>query len=306
MTEETLRRRDGNGAEFGRDGGSLDPIRFGRAAAVSVDMPESIGRHAGRVERGADRQPKRGTGSRPLRRTRLTAARSGKQVAANPRSAAFGMLAGFEHEDGSAFAVEHAVAVEVEGAAGPPVIIHGPREQGLAPGHQRRRMEAAARAAGEHHVGPAAADDAGRLADCEQARHVAEHDRVVGAAGIVGDRDVGGGHVGQVLEQPERMRLLLDRLRPDSKVERPAPERPAVGEFEVFDVGIDHVGAEDDAKPVWLDSSAGQTGVGHRQVGGGKAELNVAAHHLQALPRPDIDLGVEVGNLSAVGCAQAA
>ena len=301
MTKEALRRGDGHSAAFGRDGSGFDSIRLRCAAAVRLDVPELIGRQASRAERGANCQPKRGAGARPLRGTRFAAARSGEQLTADPRPAAFGMLAGFEHEDGRAFAIEHAVTVAVEGPADLPVIIERPREHGLAPGDERCRVEAAARTAGEHHVSPAAANDAGRLADGQQTRHVAQHDRIVGAAGIVGDRDVGGGHVGQMLEQPERMRFFLDRLRPHSEVEPSALESPSVGQFEVFDVGVDHVSAEDDAKPFRLDAAGGQACIAHREVGRSEAQLDVAAHDFQALARSDIDLGIEIGNLPSVG-----
>ena len=100
------------------------------------------------------------------------------------------------------------------------------------------------------------------------------------------------------------MRLLLDRLRPDSEVESPPLESPAVGQFQILDVGVDHVGAEDDAKSLRLDAPTDQAGIRHREVGGGEAQLDVAAHHFQALPRPYIDLGVEIGNLTAVGGAE--
>ena len=85
-------------------------------------------------------------------------------------------------------------------------------EKGIASSHQRHRMETASAPAGEHHVGPATADDARRLADRQQSGDIAEDDGVVGAAGIVGDGDVRRGHVGEMLEEPERMEILMDRL----------------------------------------------------------------------------------------------
>ena len=39
--------------------------------------------------------------------------------------------------------------------------------------------------------------------------------------------------------------------------------------------------------------------IAHRQIGGGEAELNLPAHHFQALAGPHVELGIEVGNLAA-------
>ena len=97
------------------------------------------------------------------------------------------------------------------------------------------------------------------------------------------------------------MRFLLDRLRPHSEVEQSALESPSVGQFEVLDVGVDHVGTEDDAKPFRFDAAGGQARIAHREVGRGEAQLDVAAHDFQALARSDIDLGIEIGNLPSVG-----
>jgi len=63
-------------------------------------------------------------------------------------------------------------------------------EERITAGHEGRRVQPAAGAAGEHHVGPAPLDHARRLGHGQEARHVTEHDRIVGPAGIVGDRDV--------------------------------------------------------------------------------------------------------------------
>ena len=53
----------------------------------------------------------------------------------------------------------------------------------------------------------------------ERARDIAHRDRVVRAAGVLGDADVAGRHVGQVLQHPEREQLGHRRRAPAAKVE---------------------------------------------------------------------------------------
>ena len=160
-------------------------------------------------------------------------------------------------------------------------------------------MEPAPRSPGEHHVGPAAADDTCRLADREQPGDVAEDNGVVRATGIVGDGDVRGGHVGEMLEEPERMEIVVDRLRPNGEIKRSPRQRPSVGPLQILQIGVDHVAPDDDAEPFRGECSGRDSGVAHRQIGGGKPELDLAAHHLEALPRPHPQLRVEVGDLAA-------
>jgi hypothetical protein len=185
-------------------------------------------------------------------------------------------------------------------------VVGAVREQRVAAGDQRRGMEAAAGAAGQHDVGPAALDHAGGLGDGQQARDVAQHDRVVGTAGIVGDGDVRGGHVGKVLEQPEGVQLLVDRLRPEREVEPAVAGGSPVGSLEILEARVDHVVAEDDAETVGIDPAGGKRRVEHREIGRREAELDFAAHHLQALPRPHEQLRIEVGDLAAEPHAQGA
>jgi hypothetical protein len=160
-------------------------------------------------------------------------------------------------------------------------------------------MQPAAGATGEHHVGPAPRHHARGLGHGQQARHIAEHDRVVRPAGIVGDGDVRRGHVGEMLEQPERMHLLVDRLGPAREIETAGDGSPPIRRLEIFEVGIDHVAAEGHAEPLGRHAPGGKHRVGDRQIGRRKPELNFTAHHLQALPRPHIELRLEVGNLAA-------
>ena len=66
----------------------------------------------------------------------------------------------------------------------------------------------------------------------------------------------------------------------------------------------DHVGPENDAHPLGVNRPFAQVGVGEGQVGRRKAQLNVAAHHFQALSRPNVLLRIEVDHRAAEGGGQ--
>ena len=95
------------------------------------------------------------------------------------------------------------------------------------------------------------------------------------------------------------MHLLLDGLGPARVVEPAIDDRAAVRALEILDVGVDHVAAEDDAEPFRGNGAGDESRVGDRQVGGGEAELDVAAHHLEAFAGPHGKLGIEVDDLAA-------
>ena len=102
---------------------------------------------------------------------------------------------------------------------------------------QAQRMDLGVGPAGDHHVGPAAGDDPRRLGDRQVGRGVGLGDRVARPLAVDQDRDVAGEHVGQILQQPDRLDHPDRFAAPDLVVERlavlrrrgrsPAPARPA-------------------------------------------------------------------------------
>ena len=78
---------------------------------------------------------------------------------------------------------------------------------------------------------------------------------------------------------------------------RPRYSRDSAGQF--VQLARDQTGAEDDAKPLGVDRPLAQAPFDARQIGGRKGQLNVAAHHLQAFPRPDVLFRVKVGHHAA-------
>ena len=75
-------------------------------------------------------------------------------------------------------------------------------------------------APGDHHVGPAAGDDPRRLGDRQVRRRVGLGDRVARPLAVDQDRDVAGQHVGQVLQEPDRLDHPDRFAAPDLEVER--------------------------------------------------------------------------------------
>ena len=126
-------------------------------------------------------------------------------LAEDRRSAGAGVLELFEHQHPAPFADHEPVALAVERPARPRRIVVASR-------HRRQQDEArdaervnhAVDAAGEHHVGAAAANDLDRLADRLGARRAGRQAREVRASRAEDARDVAG----------RRPRLLLGLLEP--------------------------------------------------------------------------------------------
>ena len=108
--------------------------------------------------------------------------------------------------------------------------------------------------------------------------------RVVRPAEVVVDRQVAGGHVGQVLQQPQRRHLGHALAAPAGELELALLVETLHDPFGKLLGDREHVvGAEGDARPVRVDRAGLQAGVGQGQLGRGHAHLTLAAHHLQPL-----------------------
>ena len=108
-----------------------------------------------------------------------------------------------------------------------------------------------------------------------------------------------GRHVGQVLQHPEREQLGRRRPAPAAEIEpavnradrdRCRPTRPT------------RKGSRRPQRPRPAARGRPASPAGRRrpgQIGRREGQLDVAAHHLQTLPRPDVLLRVEIGHLAA-------
>ena len=103
-----------------------------------------------------------------------------------------------------------------EAAAGSPLALRLPEH--LAP-HPEHRMEPRADPAGDDRVGLPSLQHADRLGQRRKPRHVAQGDGVVRPAGVLGDADVAGRHVGQILQHPQREQLGHNRRAPAAEIE---------------------------------------------------------------------------------------
>ena len=142
-------------------------------------------------------------------------------------------------------------------------------------------------AAGEHHVGVAAGDQAERLADGLRAGDARGHDRVVRPLAVERHRDVRRRHVRQVLQKPEREQRRSRRSGRRScvgvELARP-PGRPgrAAGRVRRRSIGTRPV-------PMTTPSRSGferrqvEPAVGDGQPGGPDAEPGGPAHDLHRL-----------------------
>ena len=154
-------------------------------------------------------------------------------------------------------------------------------EQALA--DQAQRVDLALGAADQEEVGRVAAEDAVRLAQGQQAGHVALGDAVVRPLGVVQDRDVAGQHVRQVLEHPQRLdgrqallapllQIDVAGLAVDADLRRRRPARAARW--------------RSGRRRTRRRSASGRASllstlpVVERQLGGGDGELDGAGHHL--------------------------
>ncbi len=200
-------------AESALDRQGLDRVVDLGARAVGVDVIDVLGVEPGILKRQPhrdDRAPAvvvavgqaEGVGRRGV----------AGNLAVDGRPAAAGVLEILQHQHPAPFADHEPVAVAVERPA-------RPRRLVVASRHRRQeheagdpeRMDHAVHAAGEHHVGPAAADDLDRLADRLGAGGAGGQAREVRAPGPEDARQVAR----------RRARLLL---RLFERIEQPQPD----------------------------------------------------------------------------------
>ena len=162
-------------------------------------------------------------------------------------------------------------------------------------------MQPRADPAGDDCVGLAAIQNPRRLGQGRQTRHVAQRDRIVRAAGVLRNAHVTGRHVGQILQHPQGEQLGRRRVAPAVEIKRALDHAAAIGADQLVQVARDQTRSEDHAQPLGIDRPIAQSRLNTRQIGRREGQLDVAAHHLQALPRPDVLFGVEVGHHSADG-----
>ena len=81
------------------------------------------------------------------------------------------------------------------------------------------RMDPRAGRTRDHDVGMAAGDHPQRLADHQIRRRLVDRDRIVRPAGVGGDPDMAGGHIGQEFEQPQGKHLAQADVAPQVVIE---------------------------------------------------------------------------------------
>ena len=117
------------------------------------------------------------------------------------RAAGFGVIELFEHEHAGAFAEDEAIAIFIEGARGFGGSVVPGREGGeQVEAGDAEGMDHAMRAAGEHEVGFAAADQLGGFADRLAAGGAGGEAVGVGALGVEHRGQMCGGHVRLLFE----------------------------------------------------------------------------------------------------------
>lgn len=195
------------------------------------------------------------------------------------------MFFGFEDQRAGRFAQHLSVTIPVvrlEGGGGVLRIVAEFLPDGGVDGIDR--IDAGAGGADDHDVGGPAADDRRRFADDQVAGRFVHRQRVVRAAGVGENADVAGGHIGQVLEHPERFHLAQALLTPLFGVEvRLFIHAFAVGVGQRGGGREHQVRAEFHTNPLVVDRVRIECRVFEGQGRGRDAELNFAAHHLDVL-----------------------
>ena len=165
--------------------------------------------------------------------------------------------------------------------------------------HQIRYIDPRTRAAHDHHVGMLAANHVGRLAQRQQRRHIPLGNRIVRPARVVANADVARRHIRQILQHPQRIQLAHRLARPAVDIEilrlDPFDERNA----QLFQIAVHHAGSADDAKAIRIERRLRQARILPGQLRRRRRELNIARHHLDAFPRLDQLLRIEVRDLAA-------
>ena len=133
------------------------------------------------------------------------------------------------------------------------------------------------RAAGEHHVGLAAADQFGGLAD-RLARGSAGREAVdVRALGVEHAGEMAGGHIGLLLDLGKRVQSLQAKLGEAGDVERLPVDGLHHHGREGVEILLAFAAAEVNPEPGGIVEAVGETGIGHRPHGSAGSKLGVAA-----------------------------
>ena len=197
----------------------------GRAVGVHV---ADIGRvQPGILERGGDGDlGAAALGVQAAAGHGVAARAAAQDLAVDLAPRAQGVLALLQDHDPRPLARHPAVATAVERPARLRRLALPPRHV-LEQAHpdQAQRVDLRVGAARDHHVGPSPADDPRRLGDGQVGRGVGLGDRVARPLAVDQDRDVAGEHVGQVLQEPDRLDHPDRLAAPDLEVETPCPFR---------------------------------------------------------------------------------
>src|SRR5215471_2777608 len=122
--------------------------------------------------------------------------------------------------------------------------------------------------------------------------------RVIRPARIVHNRDMTCDHVGQVSEHPEWKQFAQSMLTPLRDIETSILLRAAGGGFDFRKLAIDHLSTENYAESIRLQPRRLNGSVGQSHIRCGESKLDLASHHFQAFPRPNVELRIKICDLS--------
>ena len=157
----------------------------------------------------------------------------------------------FQHHRAGPFSQHHAGAVEIEGPARLLGVAVAGGDLFLLQGvDDLHGVQAGAGGSAEHDVGPAAEDDLEGLGDRQVGAGLPHGDRVIRALEVVVDGQVAGGHVGQVLQEPQGATSWACPPWPSGRSRIALVAQALLDAFgEVVGHGQHVVAAEGDARP---------------------------------------------------------
>ena len=202
------------------------------------------------------------------------------------RAASHCAIEGFEDQCAGTFADEVSVAGQVVGTGhfGGVIAVAGHRFGG----HEVQGPQGFhARAGGtcDHHIGGPSSDGRDGFDDRGGAGGFSDRHGVAWSSQVVVDRHVACGHIGKVLQEPQRVDLGAAGLGPHGHLEFlgvVSASGDTVAEF--FGAGDDVIAAEDDAEAVWVTQfGVRQTGVMQGELAGGDPHFDFPAHDFLVL-----------------------
>ena len=202
------------------------------------------------------------------------------------RAASHSAIEGFEDQGAGTFADKVSVAGQVVGSGhfGGVIAVTGHRFGG----HEVQGPEGFhARAGGscDHHIGSPSSDGRDGLDDRSGAGGFSDGHGVARASQVVVDRHVACGHIGKVLQEPQRVDLGSTGLGPHGHLEFlgiVSASGDTVAKF--FGSGDDVIAAEDDAEAVWIaEFGVRQSGVMQGELAGGDPHFDFPAHDFLVL-----------------------